>query len=554
MAKGSKQVVEADRPLPPSIFGEPVEDLDEEEVNELAEQPEFDIFEDIGAKLAAASDLVTYTVKQNGIFKDGALPHPQSWDSMRKRYGGGTLQVILRSQKKGGYVKSQTRNLAPLEADEEIEAPALPTPPASGSTQTELFMLMNQMKREEREENQRQIARMEQERREREEKMEREAERKEREAREREERRVKEEEKKQQEALSTNQMMMTMMFKMMETQSANTAAMITALMTGQKEKKEDLSLNEIMRLMDSRMEKTIALLKDSKSKGEPTVAEQVKMMMDAEDRGYKKARDVQKMAEEKAEELAELREAGGVKPGPQEPSTAKMLIESVVPAVQALVASRLGGMEAPPAQPAPTQTAPALPPRLPLTGPGTTPALPPPPAKVIVKAPQVPQAPQAPAPGGIRPGSAVRVGAQAPVATKPPVQTQNVAPSKPAAPPQAAPKAPESKGVVTDMSKRELVEKITIEEIGKDLAANLLTGKFQPEKTADTCVQRLKPFGVDEIYLSSQFTLDDMMGIARANKMPDAIKPYLERFHAHITSKATVGAGQSASNAQPGNT
>jgi hypothetical protein len=77
--------------------------------------------------------------------------------------------------------------------------------------------------------------------------------------------------------------------------------------------------------------------------------------------------------------------------------------------------------------------------------------------------------------------------------------------------------------------------------IGKDLAANFMSGNFQPEKTAEKSLEVLKPHGITPDSLYAEFTLQDMIKIAKAKGMPDKINPYLERFHAHIGSKAAVG-------------
>jgi hypothetical protein len=160
-----------------------------------------------------------------------------------------------------------------------------------------------------------------------------------------------------------------------------------------------------------------------------------------------------------------------------------------------------------------------------------------------------------------------------------PAKSPVVAPAEASKPASTAPAtAPAQNPIVLDkqgnqvMNKKELIEKIVVGEMGKDLSANMLTGKFQPEKTADHCLSLLKPHGIDAIYLSSQFTLDDMIRVAKGMKLPDAIRPYLERFHARVVvlaggaskpvgeskdadsaTKASVGAGSPAANGQQAN-
>jgi hypothetical protein len=150
MARPRKQQTEESPPKPtiPLFLGEPQTEMDEEEIDEMASDPdEFDIFADVGDKLTRAGDRISYTIKRDGDFIAGAIKHPFSWDRVQKEYGGGTYQVIARSTNKGGYIKSQTRNVASALIEDQVDQPK---EEARGSSTTDLLMLLQAQKREER--------------------------------------------------------------------------------------------------------------------------------------------------------------------------------------------------------------------------------------------------------------------------------------------------------------------------------------------------------------------------------------------------------------------
>lgn len=461
----------------PMLFGEPNEDLDEEELDEVAEQvDEFDIFTDVGEKLTKAGDRITYTIKRNGEFLAGSVQHPYSWDQVQKKYGGGTFTIIARSTQRGGYVKTQSRNVAGPDLEEKQHA-AQP----SGSSITELLALMTQQRKDEQEAQRHRDEQAAEERRER-------------------ERLRKEEEEKRLNAEnnSTNTMM-TMMMQMMKSQSEQTTALLAAVMGG---KKEDIKLEKIMEMMDQRMEKTIQLLTGKEKKNEGIDPfKLIEMQATAEERGYKRAMDAVDLADKKAEELADMRERGGTQEK-ETTSTTKTLVDAVMPVVQTFMESRSPALQQAPAPQDPRAHARALPP---------------PPVK--------------PAPQNKGPAQAASVlGLGRPLPT----------------PAQRKPQPMKD-------PKKTLIENTTIAEIGKDLSSNLLTGKYNPEGTADKVLELLKPHQIDAAALCSQYTLDDMIKAAAAKGIPDAIKPYLERFYAHIKAKTTVGTGSAAQGSEPAN-
>jgi len=352
-----------------------------------------------------------------------------------------------------------------------------------GNSTNDLLMLLQAQKREEREELMRLEDRREQERREREEKADSERERRE------------------QQMKDKGDTTMMMMMKMMESQSAQTTALLTAMLSGNNNKKEDFSVEKIMQLMDTRMEKVISLVQGKDKTKDIDALKLIELQSQAEDRGYKRAMDLQTQAEKKAEELADMRESA-MAPGPKEPSTTKMLLEALVPAAQSFMAMR-GAPVSPLASPA-----------LPAVNPHT-------PAK--------------PLPPAIKNQMMLR----------PPVP-KNFKPAAPAAAP-VAPTVAAQQEELTGMTKHEQTERVVMGEIGKDLSANMLAPhKLNPEGVADKVMEILKPFGITPDWLCSQYNVDAIMGIAKAKGVPEAIRPYIERFHAKIANTARVGLGESS--------
>lgn len=490
MARGKNQTTPTETTTPPAppalVFtpgGEPPQGMTDEEINALVTEDEFDIFTDIGEALTRAGDRITYTIKRDGEFLAGSIKHPYSWDQIQQKYGAGTYQVSARSVKRGRYVKSESRNVAPPpETPDEFKEENMA--PRAGTT--DLMLLLQNMRRDEREEAREREERLEQQRRE------------ERERQEQRERERREEEKKSSNSVSE------MMMMMMKSQSEQTTAMLTALMGG---KKEELRLDKIVEMMDARMEKMLDRLTGGKAKGEMTVAEQMKMVMDAEDRAEKRTMRQIELAERKAEEIADRLGAGG---GGEKESTVKQILDAAMPMVQSLAASKLGAMAATPSVPGVNPHQKALPPP---PGPLTAP-------RGVVRAPNLGQ-----------------------------TLGLNKTPGQKVAP---KPEVPNMKAKI---------EAVVVEEIGKDLQANMLSQNFQPEQAADKALAVLAKDKITPAMVCSQYSLDDMLSAAKARGLPDVIKPYLERFYAHVRGKtgadsrseATMGNGAPAQSNQPTN-
>lgn len=463
MAKTTKTPAQTpENTPPPSIFGVPQTDMTPEQILSALDEDEFDIFVDVGDAFTKAGDRITYTIKRDGEFLAGSIKHPFSWDQVQAKYGGGTYQVTARSTKKGGYIKTESRNVAPP-AETPAEHRDENMKPPTNST-TDLLLLLQNMKKEEREEAREREDRIEQQRRE-------DQQRKDQEAKERVE-----------EMKNSSNQTMTMMMQMMKSQSEQTNALLTALMGG---KKEEMGIEKILALVEK--------VSGKKGAGEMTVAEQIRIAADAEERGRKSTLEMLRMADKRAEEIADMRERGGT--SKEEGSSAiERVIEAVTPLAQGFMAAKMGAAPSAPS--------------IPGVNPHTK-ALPPPPGPLSMK----PRAPNTAQMLGLN---------RTPGERKAPVMTQ-----------------------------KDVIEKIVVDEIGKDLSANMLTMKFDPEGAADKALAILSTHKITPVVLCSQYSLDDMLKGAKARGLPEQVTPYLERFYAHIKGKAdantkdeaTVGLG-----------
>lgn len=453
------------------------EDMTEEEVEEIITNTKVDecLFDRMESMIKSG-DFISYTVYRNGQYIEGSVPHPYKhlnkvgWDAIQLKHGEGTYQVKAKSTKSGKYAGSETKSLAPIYKESETST----SEAKSSSPTVDLLAILNAQKREEREEMERREERRLQEQREREEKAEKEREKREKEMRE--------------QSNNTNVMLM----QMMKSQSDQTTALLTAMLGGGGRKEPEMNLEKVMTMMDQRMEKMIALVQGKDKTKDIDALKLIELQSTAEDRGYKRAMDLQAQAERKAEELADMRAEAGERPEAKE-STVKTIMDALIPAAQTIMAARGGIPAAAPAAQLPVSSIPQI-------------------------NPHIPAQPR-PQMGLPIAGAAPRVVVQ--------------------------PKEP--------MSKNQMIEKTVISEIGKDLSANLLTQKFDPEATADKCLKVLEPHGITPDSLCSAYNLDAMLKIAKANGMPDAIKPYIERFHAHIKNKATMGSGGTTQGSQQAN-
>lgn len=515
--------------VPPPKLEQLNEELSVEEIIARAESAEeWDIFEDIGVHLAAKGDQVKYSVKLNGEHK-ATVPHPCSYDWLQKKYGGGSYHVTLRSylfskKQGGGYLKSQSKMVAnPTEEERDEDAP-LPTTlggvlpaPEKGPNSMELLGMLQTMTEKSRSEQHAELQRIREENRIREERLEREArireERLEKEAREREAKR---------ESEGSNTMMMLMKFMEQSSTAAREAAqrqneMLIALLTkAPAPEKEDKRSEKMFDML-------LNLMLDKKSKGESLdpIALQ-KLLAEARDEGYSRAQEIRALAKEEAALLAARLNpsSDGEEEEREEPkSTTKMLIETLAPVItqfaqgaQNAQAAQARAMAMPrPTQPRQLQAPRGINPNLPARpNPGT-------PAPGAAPAPQT-----APAAGG---GEHPMKEANAP---KPPQRDPNDILGR---------TKPQQVGKSMKPSKKEIVSELVTNLIGADLSANIFSGEFNPEGTADKALLSLKDHEVDAKWLLEHFTLQDMKTTAAQKGIPDTVHPYLERFYKQIEAQ-----------------
>lgn len=523
----SKTKEEVPEEKPELLFGQPVIDLSNEEIDDLAAQEDsFDIFIDVGDKLRKSGDRVTYTLKKDGAFLAGSIPHPYSWDKIHKKWGGGTYTVVARSAQKNGFIKQQSRFLS----DESIEDEALASAisPTTANSPVEMLALLQSMKADERAESREREERAETARREREERLE------------------KENDRRLQDQKDSGNTMMTMMTMLMKSQSESQATMMAAMMGS---RKDEMRPEKLVELMDSRMEKMVDRLTGKNKQNEMNPQQLIHDLADAEERGYRRAMDLQTLAEKKAEELAEMRGNGA--PVKEETSTTQQLINAVMPVAQAILAAKMSAPATPSVQvplgraPAISAQRPAQPPRI-VGQPAPRPVMVQPSKPITVKSTPAPVQQQGKVTISNNAGSAIIQARPqtAGIVTAPyvSVPVQQPTPTIQVAAKLTEPTKPE----MIEMTPKQLIEKIVIDEITKDLIPNLITQKFNPEGTADRCITLLKPFQVSPGLLCSEFTLNDMISVAKARGMPASINAYLEKFYGRVKAVAAMDAGNHA--------
>ena len=528
-----------------------------EEILALADSnQEYDIFEDIGQPLVDKGDRVTYSIKKNGAFK-GSVPHPFSYDQVQKRWGGGSYHVTLRSYKfatkpGGGYLKSQTKFVdEPEPAPQQVPSAQLaaPTGGQSGSPM-ELLAVIQEMNERNRAEMKAESDRLREEARQREERLEKEA-------RLREERLEREAKEREQKAEKEGQSTIMLMMKMMENSQAQAQAaakqqtdMMLALFK-RDEPKEDKKSDKIFDMLMN-----VLLDKKGKDSGLDPITLHT-MLADAQEKGYERANEMRELIREEAARMAARR--GGDDDEEDEPkeeeSATKSLLKTLAPMIAQIASNAMSPQQPTAPAPIPPQIRRQLP-------------LPPPQQRVN------PQAPARPMPGAVprvvaqhaQPGAAQPVVANPQPAAARPAPAMHglprampLAQQKPQPPRQALPgdavaggrDGAATKGqpkVTTLQIQKELVSKTVLDLIGKDLnPANLISGKVNPEGTALQSLEVLAKHGIEAGWLVTNYTLDDMKAVAKANGVPDAIHPYLAKFHDTVTKRAAEQAANRAS-------
>lgn len=495
----------------------PEEEMSVEEILAQAEDSEdYDIFLDVGSRLADKGDDVGYSIKRSGRQVTFAR-HPYSYEQLQKEYGGGAYVIQLRSskfskKKGGGYIKTQSRTL------EDPKGPPTALVAEKGPSAAEMLTMIQQMNDKARSESKAELDRLREESRAREERLEREGrireERLEREAKERETRDREREEKRKNEGENT----MMMFLKMMEqsNQQAREAAqrqsdlLITLLTKTPPEPKED-KRNEKM------FDMLLSVIIDKKNKGESIdpIAFQAAIAK-AEEKGYSRAKEIRELANEEAERLAARIGASSTEDSDDEEEKEESPTQTLLKTLTPLIAQ----MAAAPAAPQP------------------------PPQRMIARNPQPVRRPPV-NPNAVARPPVVQAPQQAPrtslqVPKEPAKQPTNLAKNAQTGLPRAVPTTVQvTKGIpVTQKPKtKEIVSEVVVNLMGADLGANFMTpDKLNPESVAEKALASptLKELKVDARWLVSNFTLEDMKEVAKKKGLPDAVHPYLERFYKRV--------------------
>lgn len=306
------------------LGGMPAQDTQDNLDSDEIERPltDTDFFDFCHHSFALKGEAIKYYVSKDGQYLT-TLPHPTSWDEIRKKYGAGVYKVQCKSVSTGAFKKQQTQILAelpeePVEEESQGSGFGFGMPQSGSSDFSAIIAMMNA-----------QSERMEAQRREDRE-------------REREERRESREN-----------------FKNMLLSLAPIATpVVQALLTPKNKGSETELLLGFMRESTKtnqdqlkEMLTRIERMSESKKDTGPSTLELLEMQAKAEEKGERRAREMLEMVEERAEARAE--EIAARSSGGEDESVTTMLIKTLGPALaQAFVQGK--GLSAP-------QTAQSLP-------------------------------------------------------------------------------------------------------------------------------------------------------------------------------------------------
>jgi len=101
-----------------TLQAEPQAEIDVEKlIKEAEKNADFDIFTDLGDQLARKGVAIRYAVFKFNEFQETAK-HPMDWDTIQKKYGGGSFRVTLKTRDSSGRwvaVKNESRDVAELQ-------------------------------------------------------------------------------------------------------------------------------------------------------------------------------------------------------------------------------------------------------------------------------------------------------------------------------------------------------------------------------------------------------------------------------------------------------
>ena len=272
----------------------------------------FDLFIDIGEKLASSGEAPKYTIYKNHDLLV-SVDHPYSWDMLQKEYGGGFYKVLCRSSATGRYKGQDTKRLAtPPGWKSPVELSTHTEGEASVSKNEEFMRFMTFVKESGKEER--------------------------------------EEAKKSEGSMASVLAALITNMKPVDT----SVQMMTFIMENNKSTLAVLDkINESNLRMFEKLNDKIEKMHDSKDKG-MSAAETIKMYQDADDRALDRAEKQRQLAKEIADEREEYRSGGEGK----SESTVDTILKNLLPVLAAGASAQMT-KPAQPVQAAPLRRAPS---------------------------------------------------------------------------------------------------------------------------------------------------------------------------------------------------
>lgn len=498
---------------------------EEETRNAAGLDTDLDIFGYAERHIERNGDGVKYYVYLNNEMA-GVIPHPCSWEQIQKQFGGGSFRIQAKSVSTGAYIRQERKVLAEPRGEEEPQAglnfdaptglpsydPAPVAPASTGTSLTEVLTLMTTM--QEREEARR------------------------REERQRDEDRRREEREQRNDFVKTIIAAVSPLLPSLiaPKEKDNSSKLILDFMREQNRQQAD-QLNRVLEEMRN--------LQNRAPQG-PAPHEQIKMLAEAEERGFKRASEMYDLVEEKAEAKAERMAESQ---GDGEESMTETLVKSLAPALgSALLAGKIGQPVAQPQAALPSPRAPQ---------PASAPA----PARAQVK-PAQPKGPQtrpanAPARSVIqglpRVATAKPEAASATEASAPTLRVveAELVGETPAASP-AAPGSEERPAAASVENRVDLSpeERASLQQIIVNTITPILGEKFlemqskQQEIPAATVAEEslkvLAHQGITLEQVLSVFTREEFDALVRGYGLPASLHPWLNSYYAHFESQAGV--------------
>jgi hypothetical protein len=447
-----------------------------------------DIFTDIGDLRMQKSQMTKYAIYRNGELLT-TRAHPCSWEKLQKEMGGGHYRIVAKDEQ-GAILKQQSKAVAdplPERSNDRVdfefgESPARPS--GSGPSFMEMFTMLRETETKAKQEAR---------------------------------------ESASENSHSSNTMLSTFL-TLMQQQQAQSQAMVLELSKSSQAIAEKLSENQnrMFEKLSERIERVQEAARAEKKSDGPNQFDVMKMVQDAEDRGFKRFQTLHELAEEKAEEKMELLES--LKSDEKEGGK-KSLIDSVIEATLPTIANALSQQQQP--------------------QPGQSPALPAPPRRVLRPAPRPVQ------PGtGAPPASRQAGSSQARARGQVPGGSARL-PGRPNPSPQVGnlglpQTTPQEIVELTDQPEGRLARVL---DLVVPILAGSLTANEPPEGGALKTQEAIEGAGLHLKETLSIFTREVMMDFVKEYPLPEGAKPWFEAYYENLRQLA--GYEQATKNKQP---